>query len=95
MNRPGKEQRHLPALIKVREGFKDFLKLEQPAAEPDPAGEPPRASRASSGELHTGLTPAALRPLGSASLFTDSRSDDLPLARLSREWQDVALYKAS
>lgn len=37
MSRAGKE-RHPPAFINVREGFKHFLKLGQPAAKPNPAG---------------------------------------------------------
>ena len=44
---------------------------------------------------HTGLTPAALVPVASASLFMESLSDDRPLAVLSKEWQDTALYSAS
>lgn len=45
--------------------------------------------------LHTGLIPVPLTLVVSTSLFTESLSDDLPLARLSKEWQDVALYRTS
>lgn len=50
---------------------------------------------AGGGGRSLGLTPAVFIPIASESLFMESRSDEHPLAMLSNEWQEIALYSAS